>query len=398
MTENELKKTLLQLPAYSPEIVNENQAERLLALNDIYGIYVPTEMSVEIYAKLYTALYRSLNLKGTRDSVIRANDIFRSRGIEPYSSVIGGSDCMTIIGDPGIGKSRAISEAIKLIAGENHIETEHPFCKIIPVLTVQTPYDCSIKSLLLEILRETDKHLKTDFYDNAVKSKATVDLLIMSVSAIALEHIGMIIVDEIQSVIKAKQGRNLVGCLTQLINNAQIAIVMVGTPSCIDFFESEMFLARRAVGLRYGPLPYSAEFNDLCRYLFSYQYIRNTPVLSDDLCYWLWEKTQGNISALIGMIAGAQEIAILEGTEELNRNSLQQSYDRRLASMQPFLRAPQRRYPKASTSCSAIKSKKQNNELMAEFSYAGIVQRAKREGIDPLKALFEHGMLEEIPL
>ena len=106
-------------------------------------------------------------------------------------------------------------------------------------------------------------------------------------SQIALEHIGMIVVDEIQNCVKAKQGRNLVGCLTQLINNAGIVIVMVGTPDCVDFFESEMFLARRTVGLRYGSLEYDDQFKEICGLLFSYCYVKQEAVLTEDVCYWL---------------------------------------------------------------------------------------------------------------
>ena len=248
LTGAELDNALRVLPDYSENIREKEPAERLLAINTIYEIYQPNGMSREIYIKLYMALHRSLERKDTKEAVIQANNNYRQKLGIASSSVIGGSDCLTVIGNAGIGKSRTISEVLKTITGDNYIQIDNPFKKIIPVIMVQTPFDSSVKSLLLEILKETDRNLKTAYYDHAVRSKATVDVLIMTVSTIALEHIGMIVVDEIQNCIKARQGRNLVGCLTQLINNSGVAIVMVGTPECIDFFESEMFLARRSVG------------------------------------------------------------------------------------------------------------------------------------------------------
>ena len=61
----ELISALSVLPEYDPEIVNASAAERLMALSDIYKIYVPSKMSQEIYSKLYLALIRSLQKKYT---------------------------------------------------------------------------------------------------------------------------------------------------------------------------------------------------------------------------------------------------------------------------------------------------------------------------------------------
>ena len=48
------------LPAYNETIIEQSQASRLLALSDIYRVYVPSEMSIEIYNKLYLALLLSI--------------------------------------------------------------------------------------------------------------------------------------------------------------------------------------------------------------------------------------------------------------------------------------------------------------------------------------------------
>ena len=44
---------------------------------------------------------------------------------------------------------------------------------------------------------------------------------------VALNHIGLLVVDEIQHVVNHKNGKTLVDCLTQLINNSGISIAMV---------------------------------------------------------------------------------------------------------------------------------------------------------------------------
>ena len=59
----ELLKELTILPPYNPKIREQASTVRLMALSDLYNIYVPSSMSVEIYSKLYLALLRSLHKK-----------------------------------------------------------------------------------------------------------------------------------------------------------------------------------------------------------------------------------------------------------------------------------------------------------------------------------------------
>ncbi len=126
--------------------------------------------------------------------------------------------------------------------------------RIIPCVQVQTPADCSVKGLLFEILRKVDEILGTRYHFNATRVNATADMLIGSVSTVALNHIGLLVVDEIQNVVNSKNGPTVVGMLTQLINNAGISLCMVGTPKSALFFGQEMMLARRSLGLSYKPL------------------------------------------------------------------------------------------------------------------------------------------------
>jgi len=264
----ELISALSVFPQYDAAIRNENQAVRLMALSDLYRLYVPSTMSIEIYSKLYLALLRSMQKKATQIAVKQHYENYKAIQSQEYRGIIGGSDSFTIIGTSGIGKSSAIMRAIELIVEDNTIQFEKPYTKIIPCVIVQCPFDSSVKGLLLEILRKVDESLESNYYNNAVRSRATTDMLIGSVSQVALNHIGMLIVDEIQSVVNSKNGKSLIGSLTQLINNSGISICMVGTPECTMFFESAMQLARRSVGLQYSTMPYDAYFESFCKVVF----------------------------------------------------------------------------------------------------------------------------------
>ena len=241
LTGTELTEALQVLPPYDPHIRQQDTATRLTALSDLYRIYLPAPMSSEIYTKLYLALLRSLQKKGTKLAVQQVYQNARARKQLEYEGIIGGSDSFTIIGSSGIGKSSAISRAISVISAAGIIEVDEPYTRIIPALIIQCPFDCSVKGLLLEILRKIDDALGSSYYSTALRVRATSDMLIGSVSQAALNHVGLLIVDEIQNVVGNKHGRSLIAALTQLINNSGISICMVGTPECLPFFEKTMY-------------------------------------------------------------------------------------------------------------------------------------------------------------
>ena len=57
---DELMGSLRVVPKYDENIINASVPERLMAMADLYNIYEPSTMSVEIYSKLYLGLIRSL--------------------------------------------------------------------------------------------------------------------------------------------------------------------------------------------------------------------------------------------------------------------------------------------------------------------------------------------------
>lgn len=70
----ELIQEMSLLPAYEEELCrNGSDAQRLMKLSDLYNIYLPSGMSTEIYSKLYLAILRSLQKKGTKLAIQQLN-------------------------------------------------------------------------------------------------------------------------------------------------------------------------------------------------------------------------------------------------------------------------------------------------------------------------------------
>ena len=393
---SELEDALAILPGYDPGIIDQDAATRLIALSDMYKVFVPNQMSKEIYSKLYLALLRSLQKKNGILRVKQSLENQKATLQQEYSGILGGSDSFTVLGVSGIGKSSAISRAVQLLSHDRIIETEEPYRKILPCVLVQCPFDSSVKGLLLEIIRVVDEQLDSSYYPKTTSVRATTDMLIGTVSTILLNHVGILIVDEIQNVAISKNGRNLLGVLLQLINCSGVSICMVGTPECQDFFTQAMQLARRSLGLQYESMEYSAEFVDLCDTLYQYQYVRNRTELDDATIRWLYEHSNGNVSSVVTLLHDAQEIGILEGSEVLNIETLNAAYRSRMKMLHSYI-APTRK-PQTSRQKKTATVPCNNQRVEDLISISALIQQAKSEDRDIVSFLRPHITIEEVQI
>ena len=391
----ELERALTILPEYDHAIVNENEAMRLIALTDLYKVFVPNQMSREIYSKLYLALLRSLQKKEGKLRVKQGIANHQAIMQQEHSGILGGSDSFTIIGASGIGKSSSISRAVQLLTKEPVIEIDKPYGKILPCVLVQCPFDSSVKGLLLEIIRVVDEQLGSSYYPKATSARATTDMLIGTVSQICLNHIGILIVDEIQNVAISKNGRNLLGALLQLINCSGISICMVGTPECAEFFTQAMQLARRSLGLQYESMEYGAEFEQLCQTLFQYQYVKNPAELDAATIRWLFEHSN-NVSSVITLLHDAQEIAILEGSEVLNLETLNAAYRSRMKMLHSYIAPSKKPQTSRQKKSSSVSFADQEIQEVVTVSIAALVQQAKNEGRAVADFLKSYITVEEV--
>lgn len=387
----DLAKSMLLLPTYNPAICKADAGARLMALDAMTDIYVPSQMSYEIYSKIYMAMLHSLKKKQTKDAIQQGNqNHMRLQGLG-YNSVLGGADSFSIIGPSGIGKSTAIAKSIALSGGDQIITTENPYAQIIPCINVQCPHDCSVKGLLLAILSQVDVLIGTRYEHLAVKDRASIDNLIGTVSQIALNNILLIVIDECQDICRNKGGVNLVASMTQLINSSGVSICMVGLPETELFFGREMQLARRSVGLSYSALPYDEYFIKFCETLFSYQYVTQPSKLTPELIDLLYECTGGIIAILVSIIMEAQQIAILTGKEELSKETILLAYKERLKNVQDFVQVKSNKRSQTSSivnkNTADISQKSSVDEAGMDILISVIIDKARSEGLDAVELL-----------
>lgn len=393
----ELEEAMVSLPPYDPQICHADAATRLMALNDVAEIYIPSQMSYEIYSKIYLAMLHSLKKKQTVDAIRQRNQNHRRLQGLNYNSVLGGADSFSIIGPSGIGKSTALAKGIALSGGERIITTDIPYAQIIPCINVQCPHDCSVKGLLLEILSQVDMAIGTQYRQAATKYKASIDNIIGMVSQVSLNNILLIVIDECQNICRNKNGVNLIAAMTQLINSSGVSICMVGLPETEAFFRQEMQLARRSVGLSYSALPCNDYFIQFCETLFSYQYVAHPAILTPEMIELLYECTGGIIAVLVSVIMEAQQMAILTGREELSKETVLAAYQERLKNVQDFVkvRTAKRSQTSASRGRCQMDIPERGTETELDITIAEILEQAGEKDMDVAELLRGQGILVE---
>lgn len=393
----ELEEAMLSLPPYDPQICNADAATRIMALNDIAEIYVPSQMSYEIYSKIYLAMMHSLKKKQTVEAIKQGNQNHRRVQGLTYNSVLGGADSFSIIGPSGIGKSTALAKSIALSGGEQIITTRNPYAQIIPCINVQCPHDCSVKGLLLEILSQVDISIGTKYRQSATKYRASIDNIIGMVSQVALNNILLIVIDECQNICRNKSGINLVASMTQLINSSGVSICMVGLPETEFFFSQEMQLARRSVGLSYSSLPCNDYFIQFCETLFSYQYVAHPSKLTPEMIELLYECTGGIIAILVSIIMEAQQIAILSEKEELSKETVILAYQQRFKNVQDFVQmnVKKRNQTSVPVKSHAFDIGEEYIDIESDDAVSKIIVEAKDNGSDAVELLQKSGILVE---
>lgn len=379
-------------PEYNVTLKEAGCTERLLALSTLYDLYLPSEMSSEIYSKIYLAMLRSLRNKSGNAAMKQRYENHKMIRNQEHKGIIGGSDSFTIIGVSGIGKSTAIGRAIT-VATENRIITAEPFQKIVPCVICQCPHDCSVKAMLFDILRKVDEAIGTDYCEKAIKARATTDMLIGNVSTVALNHIGLLVIDEIQNVVNHRQGSSLVGMLTQLINNSGISICMVGTPETELFFEKTDYLARRALGLRYEALPYGKEFLGFCETIYGYQYIKMAEPFSEGFARWLYEHSGGVPALVVSLLHDVQEAVIMNGTETVTISALEELYKKQYGMVKiGKSKASKFSVPKFTFAEPCQKER----EIVSDFSFTEIISKVKAKDLDVVAELRKYIAVQEV--
>lgn len=231
----------------------------------------------------------------------------------------------TLIGISGIGKSttfnRVFSMYPQVIRHENYKGCGCQLTQLV-WLKLDCPKDGSIKDLCLYFFKEVDKLLGTDYFRNHGKNgRATEGQMIPSMARVAaIHHLGILVIDEIQRLSKAKSGgaERMLGYLVQLDNTIGVPVVKVGTYKALKVLTDEFRQSRRGTSSSspiWDRMKADIEWDKLLQALWHYQYLRNPQPLTPELSQVLYDETQGIPHFAVNVFMAAQIRAIEVGLE-----------------------------------------------------------------------------------
>ena len=142
-------------------------------------------------------------------------------------------------------------------------------------------------------MQQIDFQLNTNYFNSNSGRYITTDYLLNVVSVILINHVGVLIIDEIERVASSTaKGSTLINYLTQLVNQTNVGICFVGNESSNSYFSIKEYLSRRTIGISVKHLNYD-EFNCFCDILFKYQYTVEKIQFNSDISQALFKLSNG---------------------------------------------------------------------------------------------------------
>ena len=232
----------------------------------------------------------------------------------------------TMCGISGAGKTRTIKKILglypKAIRHTNYKGDKMLFYQL-PYVFINCAHDGSIRMLCEEFFGEIDNTLGTNYKEQYANPKASAESMMKSMAFLAQKHaVGVLIVDEIQHIVKSKLGSDkIINYFVTMHNKVKIPIIFIGTNLIVNKALSKKYQAgRRAEGIGYidfGIMEKGREWDGFIKKMWNYQYIKNKCELTPEFEEVMYEESFGIIDRAVKLYLIAQTKCILDGTETL---------------------------------------------------------------------------------
>ncbi|MFV2050850.1 ATP-binding protein [Metabacillus sp. YM-086] len=358
-----------------PSILSTEEAIEKMA---IYAEYNPKERMLDKHYRIHLVqrlfqcfqpLWIHLDLESRISRVIRqgylARNPFRSgyaqglqeghRNIKGLQSELSNNSVFrttaagfTIIGVSGMGKTTAINRILSLypqvIVHKDYKGINFSMYQLV-WLKLDCPFDSSLRGLALEFFRKVDDLLGTEYHKKFGLGRKTINDMLVIMSQIARNTgLGVLVIDEIQHLSKAKSGgdQKMLNFFVTLVNTIGVPVILVGTPAGLSILQSEFRQARRGSGqgdMIWDRLKNNQNWDLLINALWGYQWTRQQIPLTDDFKNILYEESQGIIDIAVKLYAMAQIETIMSGKEEVLPETISQVSNKHLQLVKPMIQA-----------------------------------------------------------
>lgn len=261
------------------------------------------------------------------------------------------ADSLSIIGISGIGKTTAIERLLLMYPQviKHQLYEEQPFNKTqIVWLKIDCPYDGSLSTLCKSFFKAIDDLLGTRYLEKfGYLNRVTSTMLLHMTSLASMYGIGVLVIDEIQHLLHAKNDQEeMLNFFVTLSNTVGIPTVLIGTSKAQQLFKGNFRQARRAASD--GAIIWdrmdeqSEEWEFFLETLWELQCLKTRSQLTEDVKKTFYEECQGITFVAVNLFILAQERALFDESNEdeiITSKVLKQTAKKDMKIIQPMLNA-----------------------------------------------------------
>ncbi|MBL7832314.1 MAG: ATP-binding protein [Cyclobacteriaceae bacterium] len=247
-------------------------------------------------------------------------------------------DNLTIIGMPGVGKSSAVENILRICfpAPIKHFNDSHTLQHYITTqvfsIKVNCPSSGSIKGIADSFFRHLDLALGVDmYYRKYSNSKWSAEKLAVAIGVWCHQHhLGCLCIDELGNMdkIRSVHRKALMNFFKNLSEYVAIPIIFIGAYDSVQIMcENYQILRRLESGgivvwdkLQKG----DKEFETVLKSMWKLQYLKNPGQLTKKMIDAYYEVSEGILSKLINIHIAAQKRALQLKLETLNEDLIRQ--------------------------------------------------------------------------
>ncbi|MGL6343559.1 MAG: ATP-binding protein, partial [Waterburya sp.] len=270
----------------------------------------------------------------------RANQIYEAiktasgKTIEKYVNVPTSASGFTLIGPSGMGKSTNFKNILNLYPQV----IAHPEYNVYQLvwLKVDCPHAGSLKGLCIDIFKEIDRLLGTNYFKKFGSTRNSEDYMLAQVAQLThTHHLGMLVIDEMQNLVNARRSKDdLLNFLVKMDNIIGVPVVRVGTNEAYPILQGNFRNARRGTGEggvlwdRLDEEKFISDDEDKDEIgewqlfvgddgMWEYQWTNNYTPFTEEISQALYYETQGIIDLVVKLFKMVQWRAISEGKDEI---------------------------------------------------------------------------------